>query len=238
MDKSIKILCVDDEKNVLRALQRLFMDEDYEIFTADSGEEGIQICEDEPGIQLVISDYRMPGMDGVDFFKIVNSRWPETIRIVLSGYADTASVVGAINEGQIYKFIAKPWNDEELKVTIGNALEVFFLHQKNKQLHEELLSSNEKLKHLNENLEQLVEKKAEEVIFQNRILMLSQNILDALPVGVLGMDDTGLIVHCNKYAEKLFKGNKNSVVYLTAHDGLPPEILAIIDHSKESGFSM
>ncbi|MBU4151546.1 MAG: response regulator, partial [Proteobacteria bacterium] len=138
----VKILCVDDEKNVLRALQRLFMDEDYEILTASNGAEALELLtEQQKSVQLVISDYRMPGMDGVEFLKQVNERWPATIRIVLSGYADTASVGDAINEGQIYKFIPKPWNDEELKSTISKALEVYFLRLKNERLSDELMEA-------------------------------------------------------------------------------------------------
>lgn len=134
MDESVKILCVDDEPNVLKALNRLFMDEDYEIFSAASGEEGLALLAEQWDIQVVISDYRMPGMNGVDFLKAVHDGWPDTIRIVLSGYADTASVVAAINEGQIYKFIGKPWNDDELKATISQAIESYGLERKNQAL--------------------------------------------------------------------------------------------------------
>jgi len=102
-----RILLVDDERNVIRALERLFIDDDYEIFTAASGDEGLAILAEEE-VQLILADYRMEGMDGVEFLRRVYERWPDTIRIVLSGYADTGAVVGAINEGRVYKFIAKP----------------------------------------------------------------------------------------------------------------------------------
>jgi two-component system NtrC family sensor kinase len=121
--ETIRILCVDDERNVLRAVERLFLDEDYEILSAQTGEEGLLILEHEKNIQIVLSDYRMPGMNGVEFLREVCRRHPETERIVLSGYANTAAVVDAINEGEIYKFIPKPWDDEELKSTIQSGLE-------------------------------------------------------------------------------------------------------------------
>jgi len=130
MNGEIKILCVDDEPNVLNALKRLFLDEPYTILTAASGQEGLEIIEKE-NVQIIISDYRMPGMNGVDFLKEARKKWPDTVRIVLSGYADTAAIVSAINEGQIYKFVPKPWNDEELKVTISNAIERYHLFKKN-----------------------------------------------------------------------------------------------------------
>ena len=138
MGESIKLLCVDDERNVLRALERIFMDDDYEILTAASGEEGLALFADNPDIQVVISDYRMPGMNGVEFLRQVCEKYPDTVRIVLSGYADTASVVSAINEGQIYKFVSKPWSDEELRQTVAKAVESFALNHQNKELEKEL----------------------------------------------------------------------------------------------------
>lgn len=138
MSDTIKLLCVDDERNVLRALERIFMDDDYEILTASSGEEGLSHFDKNPDISVVISDYRMPGMNGVEFLSQVCNKYPDTVRIVLSGYADTASVVSAINEGQIYKFVSKPWSDEELRQTVAKAVESFSLHQQNQRMSMEL----------------------------------------------------------------------------------------------------
>jgi len=143
MNDSIRILCVDDERNVLRAVERLFLDEDYEILSAQSGEEGLLILEREQNIQIVLSDYRMPGMNGVEFLREVCRLRPETVRIVLSGYANTAAVVDAINEGEIYKFISKPWDAEELKSTIQGGLERYSLRRQNELLLAELLRAKE-----------------------------------------------------------------------------------------------
>jgi FixJ family two-component response regulator len=143
--EAIRILCVDDERNVLRAVERLFLDEDYEILSAQSGEEGLLILEHEKNIQIVLSDYRMPGMTGVEFLREVCRRHPETVRIVLSGFANTAAVVEAINEGEIYKFIPKPWEDEELKATIQSGLERYFRRQQDVLLVAELRKAKELL---------------------------------------------------------------------------------------------
>jgi two-component system NtrC family sensor kinase len=159
MGEQIRILFVDDERNVLRSLKRTFLDEDYEILTASSGAEGIAVLQSITPIQLVISDYRMPEMNGVDFLREVCHRWPETLRIVLSGYADTASIVSAINKGHIYKFIAKPWNEDELKITIVNAIERYYLDKENKQLAESLKTKNDQLEILNDDLELQVAEK-------------------------------------------------------------------------------
>lgn len=205
MAEMIKILCVDDERNVLKSLRRLFMDEDdYDIMVAESGEEGLEILKTEGDVRLVVSDYRMPGMNGVEFLTQVYEKWPETIRIVLSGYADTAAVVEAINLGQIYKFIPKPWNDEELRSAISTALQHQDLQLQNNRLNEELQAKNRQLEEVNEKLEQLVEKRTEALEIRNRVLQVSQGVLDVLPVVVFGIDPEQTIVHCNDFARELF----------------------------------
>ncbi|MEQ8222564.1 MAG: response regulator [Candidatus Eremiobacterota bacterium] len=204
MNDPVKILFVDDEKNVLKAIERLFIDDDYEILTANSGEEGLSVIEHEYPVQLVISDYKMPGMNGVEFLGQVFRKWPDTVRIVFSGYADTASIVDAINEGQIYKFIPKPWNDDDLKITIANSIEWYSLNKKNLNLADELKTKNEELRELNANLERIVSERTSELMFQNRVLSIAQNILDSLPAGVIGIDIDDMIVQCNRKAMDFF----------------------------------
>ncbi len=235
MDEQVRILCVDDERNVLKALERLFLDHNYEIITAGSGDEGLEILKSTGPIQIVISDYRMPGMNGVDFLREVCGRWPDTVRIVLSGYADTAAIVEAVNEGQIYKFIPKPWNDEELKVAIANAVERYFLHKKNLELTEQLKITNEELQMINSNLESLVEERTSELLFQNSALKKSQNILDALPVAVLGIDTDGQIVSCNKKGIELLGKDNNNIVGMDKANILSPGLNDFIDKVVENG---
>jgi len=237
MTEDIKILCVDDEKNVLKSLRRLFIDEDYEILTAPGGKEGLEILQDDRDIQLIISDYRMPEMDGVEFLRKAFELNPETIRIVLSGYADTASVVAAINEGQIYKFIPKPWNDDELRVNITKALEVYFLQRKNEKMAEELMAMNEELRRINESLEDQVESRTADLIFQNRAMSFSHNVVDSLPVAVIGLDMAGLIVMSNRSADKLFDGSSAPLVGGSADKLLPKGLNLILDKVKESGLN-
>ncbi len=235
MDDEVKILCVDDEKNVLKSLERLFLDTDYEIFTASSGEDGLNILKSTENIQIVMSDYRMPQMNGVEFLKEVCALRPETVRIVLSGYADTSSIVEAINEGQIYKFIPKPWHDEELKVTISNALEHYFMQQKNIQLTKELEIKNQELLKINNNLEKLVEERTLDLRIQNRVLTSSQNILDSLPVAVIGVDPEGLIAQCNQTGRDLFSGQDASIMGMDRQGALPEEVNKIIEEAAEKG---
>lgn len=191
--EQIKILCVDDEHNVLRALERIFLDDEYEIVVTGSGEEGLKIMETSGPFQVVISDYRMPVMNGVEFLKAVYERWPETVRIVLSGYADAGSIVAAINEGHIYRFIPKPWNDDDLRVTIQDCLERYFLRKKNQELLEQLAVANQAL-------EEKVQRRTEQLELRNRALEFSQNLLGNLPVGVVGIDENDMIAYCNDIA--------------------------------------
>lgn len=139
------LLFVDDEEGVLKALKRIFIDENYRIFTASGGAEALKILEKRK-IQLVISDHRMPGMTGAQLLKQIKEQWPETIRIMLTGYADVQSIMGAVNEGSVYKFITKPWNDEDLRLTVSLALQQYALIQENRILKQVSKEQNEKLK--------------------------------------------------------------------------------------------
>lgn len=131
-----RVLFVDDEANVLKALQRIFRQENYQIATASSGDEALRLFADEP-FQVVISDYLMPAMNGAELLRRIKQTYPDTIRIMLTGHADTGAVMGAINDGAVYKFILKPWNDDDLRVTVALALEQYDLIRKNRLLQQD-----------------------------------------------------------------------------------------------------
>jgi two-component system, NtrC family, sensor kinase len=152
MTEPVTLLFVDDEVNILRSVERMFLDENYRILTASSGPGALRILESGPPVHVVVSDYRMPGMNGVELLRTVHRRWPDTVRIVLSGYSDTAAVVSAINEGGIFKFIAKPWNGEDLKITMANAATLFFLQRRVSELVREVNGKNELIARLQEQL--------------------------------------------------------------------------------------
>jgi type II secretory ATPase GspE/PulE/Tfp pilus assembly ATPase PilB-like protein/DNA-binding response OmpR family regulator len=133
---SYRILLVDDEINVLKALQRVFRQENYVVEMVTSGQAALDLLRREP-FHLMISDYMMPGMTGAELLRQVKAIKPEVIRIMLTGHADTGAVMGAINEGAVYKFILKPWNDDDLRVTVALALEQYDLIQKNKTLQQD-----------------------------------------------------------------------------------------------------
>ncbi len=210
------------------------MDEDnYEILVAESGEHGLAMLAEEEGIRMVISDYRMPEMNGVEFLRQVYEKDPDTIRIVLSGYADTASVVEAINQGQIYKFIPKPWNDEELLSTVSAALQHQELQRQVKTMAEELKKKNAELQEINENLEVLVNKRTEALEIRNHVLQISQGILDVIPIVVFGIDPEQMIVHCNEYARELFPYEGLGPLGNDRRDVFSEEVNQLIDRLDE-----
>jgi len=123
------ILLVDDEVNVLSALSRALMDEPFEIVTAQSGEEALRLLERQR-FKLIISDERMSGMQGSELLAIVRDKYPETVRMLLTGHATLESALKAVNQGEIYRFFTKPWDNLELKFAICSALENMILKLK------------------------------------------------------------------------------------------------------------
>ncbi len=125
MNEIVRILCVDDEPYVLKALKRMFLEIRCEVLAASSALEGLSVIRNRGQVAVVISDYRMPGMNGVDFLKEVYRLWPETIRVILSGYADVEIVLSAINTGHVDKFIPKPWDDKDLIRIVNEEIDRF-----------------------------------------------------------------------------------------------------------------
>ncbi len=158
------ILCVDDEANILSSLRRLFRPAGYRVLVAEGGAAGLEMLEAEQGeVDLVISDMRMPAMDGAHFLAEVRQRWPGILRILLTGYADIESTIAAINEGQIYRYISKPWNDGEVLLTVREALERQALLHETARLEALTARQNEELKVLNAGLEEKVRERTEEL---------------------------------------------------------------------------
>lgn len=136
---SYKILIVDDEPANLRALERLFR-EHYEVLTAVSGAEALEVL-GKHDVALLITDQRMPGMTGIKLLKKTVTLRPRMVRIILTGYTDVDALVEAINCGEVYRYVTKPWSNEELRITVKRALEHF---ETNKNSYE-LTLSNERL---------------------------------------------------------------------------------------------
>jgi response regulator RpfG family c-di-GMP phosphodiesterase len=201
MTNQPQILCVDDEPNILQSLRRLFRREPYQLHFAPGAEEAFNILEAQ-AIDLIISDNRMPNMTGVQFLGAVKARWPETVRIILSGYTEVSSITQAINEGHIYKFILKPWEDDQLLATVRECLEMAASAKENRHFQK---LQNERRQVLSE------------------ALRLSQVILDALPVAVIGVSEEN-IVFTNRAAELTFGSGSGSLLVSRIGDVLSREM--------------
>jgi len=170
------LLLVDDEPSILSSLRRLLRPAGYTIHTAESGRAGLELLEREP-VDLVISDMRMPEMDGAKFLEQVRTRWPNVTRLLLTGYADMTSTIDAINRGEIFRYIAKPWDDNELTLTIRDALERRRLQDENVRLLTLTQQQNEALQDLNTSLEQKVRERTAELEQVNSFLNLANDKL-------------------------------------------------------------
>lgn len=170
------LLLVDDEPGILAALRRLLRPHGYRILTAGGGAEGLRILEAE-AVDLVISDMRMPEMDGAKFLEAVRARWPGVMRLLLTGYADIGSTVAAINRGEIYRYIAKPWDDADLVLIVAKALEQSRLERENRHLTELTRRQNEALLALNASLEEKVAQRTGELAQTNAFLNLANDEL-------------------------------------------------------------
>jgi response regulator RpfG family c-di-GMP phosphodiesterase len=142
----IHILYVDDEANNLISFKAVFRIK-YNVYTAISGEEAIKMLRELP-INIIVTDQRMPHMTGVEFLETIIDEFPDPMRILLTGYADMNAVVDAVNKGKIYHYLTKPWNEDELDITITKAYEVYKNTLNERELNKNLSVSNEQLEFL------------------------------------------------------------------------------------------
>jgi response regulator RpfG family c-di-GMP phosphodiesterase len=145
-EEKIRILYVDDEENNLQAFKATFR-RDFKVFLAISAKEGEDILSREE-IDLIITDQRMPEKTGVEFLESIIPTYPKPIRLLLTGYTDIQAVIDAINKGQVYHYLTKPWEEDYLRTVIKNAYEVYSLRRENERLTEALLKANEQLEFL------------------------------------------------------------------------------------------
>lgn len=229
------ILLVDEEINIINALKRTLRSDGYTLLTANSAEQGLALlAKHEVGV--IISDQRMSHMTGVEFLRRVKILYPKSLRIVLSGYTELESVTSAINEGAIYKFLTKPWDDNLLRDNIRAAFHCYEMEQENLRLTRELQSANDKLSMLNQNLEQKVADKAREIIHSLNLLQISQEILEHLPIGIIGIDEQNMIVASNRCAEKIFCQAPGCLLGLMTGDILPEALLQLLQDTYTDNF--
>ncbi|MDD4964827.1 MAG: response regulator [Gallionella sp.] len=156
------LLFIDDETNILSSLKRLFRPLGYTILTAESGAAALLILE-QTRIDLVISDMRMPNMSGAEVLEKIRNQWPDVVRILLTGFSDISSTIAAINRGEIYRYIAKPWNDDDIVLVVRDALERKHLLAEKQRLETLTLRQYDALKELNASLENKVHERTVEL---------------------------------------------------------------------------
>jgi len=156
------VLFVDDELNILKAVKRLLRNEPWEVLSASRPQEALELLDTTP-VQVVVSDQRMPEMSGVDLLAVVRERHPDLVRMMLTGYTEMNVAVEAINRGEIFRLITKPWNDEELKATLRQAFDHFDLKEEIKRLNQVTREQNFKLQDMNRNLEHKVRERTKQL---------------------------------------------------------------------------
>ena len=201
-----RILFVDDEENVLRSLKRLFMSEDYEVLTALSGPDGLAVLK-EVEVPVIVSDQRMPVMTGAEFLEKSRELSPDSVRIILTGYADVEAAIGAINRGGAYRYVSKPWNDNELLLVIKDAFDKYRLVKENKYLTELTIQQNDELKKWSTELEFYVQQHTIELTNQNKELKklnakLKNNVSEVLASlsGLIELRNRSMRNHSNNVA--------------------------------------
>ncbi|MGL4406989.1 EAL domain-containing protein [Zoogloea sp.] len=224
------LLLVDDEENILSSLRRLLRREGYTILTAVGGHKGLEVLATHQ-VDVIISDQRMPGMTGVEFLRKAKDMQPNSVRMVLSGYTDLQSVTDAINEGAIYKFLTKPWDDAMLRANIEEAFRRKALSDENNRLGEQVHNANRELALMNERLQSVVAERERRLSIEEAALNLAQEALAALPIPILGIDPGGLIAFANPAADALFPLSA-PLIGLQAETSLPTEVRDCLNTSE------
>jgi CheY-like chemotaxis protein len=177
-----RLLVVDDEEAILETMSFTFAD-DYEVITTNDARRGLEILEERAPVAVVLTDQRMPHMTGVEFLREVYQRHPDTVRIMLTGFADSAATIQAINDGHIYAYLDKPWEPAELKQTVKNAAQHFTLTVENRRLVDDLGRGN---------------------------LFLGA-VMDRFETGAIALDSDGIIQATNQPVRKYLKVGDDAV---------------------------
>lgn len=197
------ILCVDDEPGIVRSLKRILKTEQVNVVTAASGQEALGILGAQ-GVALILTDYRMPEMNGIEFLEHAALLCPDAFRIILTGYAEAHVLIDAVNRGQIYKILYKPFQEEDIKLTVRSGLEHHAKNCENRALLKELEERNKQLAVLNHTLQLGLEGTQADLTISSTALGMAQQLLNEIPAAVMGIEPSGQIVFANKMANTWF----------------------------------
>jgi EAL domain-containing protein (putative c-di-GMP-specific phosphodiesterase class I)/FixJ family two-component response regulator len=224
------ILLVDDEPNVVSSLKRLFRRDGYTILSATSGQEGLDVLAKHP-VDIILSDQRMPGMTGVEFLRSAKKLYPNTLRIVLSGYTELQSVTDAINEGAVFRFLTKPWIDDQLRSFILEAFQHKEMADENQQLNLKIRTANSELARNNRQLLESNQDKQQLIARSELSLNVARETLHRIPLPVIGVDEDGMVAFVNSAGMLLLNQDASllgaDLVYAL------PELDAAVQSTKE-----
>lgn len=203
------MLLVDDEMSILKSLKRLLRKEKYQILTATNGREALDVLtHTDEEVSLIISDQRMPEMTGSQFLAEAVNIAPDSVRFLLTGYADLNAVADAVNKGKIHRYITKPWNDDEINESIRMALSQVELRKENKRLTELTERQNAELAELNKDLEKKVQERTWALQVQNKMLKganvsLEKSVMNVIRLlsSLVEYSNAGLSCYLRKTAE-------------------------------------
>lgn len=195
---------------------------------------GLELLAQQP-VDVILSDQRMPNMTGVEFLRQVKTLYPDTVRMVLSGYTELQSITDAINEGAIYKFLTKPWDDEQLRANIAEAFRHKGLADDNLRLHEQVQAAYQELATANAQLQILLAERERQLALDGVTLNVAQEILQRVPLPVIGFDDEGMIVFANAEADRVI-GKGLPLVGSFAGECLPAALQSLVATADGSTF--
>ena len=214
------LLLLDDEENILSALKRLLRQDNYEIFTATTPQAAFEILANHK-VGVIVSDQRMPEGTGVEFLCRVKELYPDPVRIVLSGYTDLNSVTEAINQGAIYRFLTKPWEDSLLRANIAEAFRRYQVSHENRRLQQQLSATAAELSRTNDLLQTLLAEQSQIAQGAGASLRVVQEAFEHIPVPLIGIDSDGMIVLANASAEEHFGERAGPFLGCDADERLP-----------------
>jgi len=185
-----RILIVDDDISVANSLSRLLDAYGFQTVIANNGEEALVILKSSTDISVVVSDQRMPKMTGSELFVIMSEDFPDIRRILITGYTDLESIRAAVNTGQIFRFLLKPWDDSELIGCIEDGIQSYEIIKENRKLKDQLIQANV-------SLEEKVERKTRVLNMNIMSLQRYEKIVEQLPVGIVCVSKEGMVVLAN-----------------------------------------
>lgn len=223
-DSTHTVLYVDDEKPIIESVKRLFRKEKFKLLTASSGEQGLDILKNNK-VHLVISDQRMPQMSGTEFLTRVKDNYPDTMRILLTGYTEINSIQEAINKGNIYKFLLKPWKGEDLKAEVSKTLEQYDLLQACGPGGLAVTQESDTRENEDKNTEQWGFRQTREILSQDILPELATEIFRQVPIPILCIGTDKTILLANEKASQIVINNKKIIEGQSILDYFPESIV-------------